>query len=1135
MKIRTLEIFNIASIENATIHFDQSPLSEADVYLITGETGSGKTTILDAICLALYATTPRLFNAERNKVEDNDDNLTKDNPCRLMRRNTGEAYVKLTFEGIDGNEYLAEWQVQRGKFKKPSSDLSDPTWSVTNLTTGGQPIQAKGRIESKLKDVREAIEQAVGLKFDEFCRTTMLAQGEFTKFLKSSDDEKAKILEKITNLTQFREIGKRIYNTIEQKKLARNEATDKAADTGLTTAEVDSLKALVAELEADIRRLSTAKADLDARKSWLTAWHDLSNVATKAEADLREAQLRVESDEHKAKQQTIADHDATHDVRNWLKALNQNLSEAATYTQQLSALKSDYTALLEGIRHEIETLTQKQAQASTLGAYIEANQPKAEIFAQAGTLATQLKQIARWRLSIAEDEKSKQLKQQSRDEVLAPTLSVRQQQLDQAQQAYLLARQQVEAKQKELDAKGLPSLRNDEKEANALMGNIELAERSLEALQKARKDRNDEEARLAKQLSDIDHQTKQLTALAAPLAKAEGEMEGKKQAMDKLGLTVNQWTKELRSKVKTGDTCPVCGQTVHTELVQEVFESLYQTAEKDYKEAEAAHRELKDRHDQLSNEIKAKDRVYREAKAQHDKDQTVPMALTKLAADCRKCGIMNVDGNVEAQLAQLKAATEQRRMELAVKIEAAEKLDSELKQQRAACDGQLMHINKELTPLRDRSKSELEACERQIGIITTSIDTTRNNLTSTEAEVEKILPRTVWDGSPETFGLQLVAEAKTYHDNLSRKQSLDDEVKQLKGIVDDAQKECHDIIAMMSDWQAIEATEAHPMKDVKAAANRLQDVVSQSHTLLRNARKEATQNQQLVDDFLTQHAGYTPERLNQLCGYTDTVIAHWRQQVQAELSDTQTKQELLNKAQRDKTEHQAKRPATLLDADTVTDLAVQVTELERTIGLQQQQLGGKNKELADDVAKKQKLAALIAQKEEAEREYNAWNSLKDLADKEGRQFARIAMTFIFDGLLNSANVYLKRLSPRYQLKSVKNTLYMSLEDAYQGFATRGTDSLSGGESFLVSLALALALADVGQQLSVDNLFIDEGFGSLSGAPLTHAINTLRSLHSHSGRHVGIISHIDEVKNNIPIQIQVQQSGGSSSSTIEIVG
>ena len=129
---------------------------------------------------------------------------------------------------------------------------------------------------------------------------------------------------------------------------------------------------------------------------------------------------------------------------------------------------------------------------------------------------------------------------------------------------------------------------------------------------------------------------------------------------------------------------------------------------------------------------------------------------------------------------------------------------------------------------------------------------------------------------------------------------------------------------------------------------------------------------------------------------------------------------------------------------------------------------------------------------------------------------------------------MKTLTDRYTLKVAPGTFVISLEDAYQGYVSRAASTISGGESFLVSLSLALALSDIGQQLAVDTLFIDEGFGTLSGEPLQNAINTLRSLHNKSGRHVGIISHVEELQERIPIQIQVIQEGNNSSSKVKII-
>ena len=169
-------------------------------------------------------------------------------------------------------------------------------------------------------------------------------------------------------------------------------------------------------------------------------------------------------------------------------------------------------------------------------------------------------------------------------------------------------------------------------------------------------------------------------------------------------------------------------------------------------------------------------------------------------------------------------------------------------------------------------------------------------------------------------------------------------------------------------------------------------------------------------------------------------------------------------------------------------------------------------------------------------EYAQWKRLCDpFGNADGSLFQKIAQSFILGNLLHSANHYLKSLHPRYSLEVITGTLYMSLVDAYQGYATRFVSSLSGGESFLVSLSLALALADIGQNLAVDTLFIDEGFGSRSGEELSNAINTLRALHRSNGRHVSIISHVESIKECIPVQIQVIKEGNHSSSLVKVIG
>ncbi len=150
------------------------------------------------------------------------------------------------------------------------------------------------------------------------------------------------------------------------------------------------------------------------------------------------------------------------------------------------------------------------------------------------------------------------------------------------------------------------------------------------------------------------------------------------------------------------------------------------------------------------------------------------------------------------------------------------------------------------------------------------------------------------------------------------------------------------------------------------------------------------------------------------------------------------------------------------------------------------------------------------------------NSL--IGSSDGAKFAKFAQTVTMDYLLVLANRHLESLDKRYKIKQ-QGILDFIVEDSYQAGEIRPISTLSGGESFLVSLALALGLSDLaGKNINIETLFLDEGFGTLDSQSLETVLVGLDRLNS-QGKIIGIISHVEAIKEAIPLKIEVKKSGG----------
>ena len=264
MKILSVTLHNIASIEGPfTLNLEAEPLKSVGLFAITGATGAGKSTILDAICLALYNDTPRLAATKSTLfIADGTNEVQVNNVKNLLRKGATAGYAKVQFLAVDNKEYEALWQVKRARGKHNGS-LQNETLQLTCLTDN------ELYPESRKTLVLEKIKSLVGLSFDEFTKSVILAQGDFTSFLKANDDKRSDILEKLTGTEIYTQLSKQIYEINRQKQQELQLIETQISNTQLLTEEeLELLRKNLTTDEEALTQLQQQLTTLKAQQQW---------------------------------------------------------------------------------------------------------------------------------------------------------------------------------------------------------------------------------------------------------------------------------------------------------------------------------------------------------------------------------------------------------------------------------------------------------------------------------------------------------------------------------------------------------------------------------------------------------------------------------------------------------------------------------------------------------------------------------------------------------------------------------------------------------------------------------------------------------------------------------------------------
>ncbi len=1093
MKLKKLTIDNIASIEHAEIDFNDSPLAGERLFLITGETGSGKTTIIDCLCLALYGITPRLNSAKGSdytiKRQENEEALRTNGVKQLLRRGAVSADVKLTFDDNEGTPYIASWHIHRAR-NKVNGNIMNPERSIE--TDEGA---ADYRIYTKKNDLDRFAKETIGLDMNQFFRTVVLAQGKFAEFLNSDDNDKAALLEKMTGTEVYAQVGSKIFETCRNKEAARNALRDQLQNIVLLTDEaIAGINEEMASHSRDQEALFKQNEGAQKMIQWLDNKARNEKDLAGKRRDLADKQAKTQEADYIEKRQLATDWDATIDARRELQESQRAQRQIQQLMSTKPALQEEFDTLCAALRAAIDSLKTQEAKLKAIDSFLQQEAPNSEMYKAIKSIKALIKQrcseqdnIGTFTRALEQDRERLPKVQQSVDTTL---------QALQRQEAVV---KQLEEQYNAIDVKGINGLKDD-------LGNARQALLQLKAA-------NDATGQATDTLNDtqaaLDRERQTLEKAQATLGDKTAIAEQAREAVER----ETDWNNLLQQAHKTlhqGDSCPVCGNTIETLL-----------APKGDNVLEGLRARLKQAEGQLQKtqaEIAASDKAISQLEQQQAKAQKL---LDKKVAE--RAELWEV---TDQKLAQCGLPTGQR-----PDNDLADELISSLDKKTEELNGTLRQasdLNNHITEERKR----LTTCTEQHS--TAKIDL--NNVTESIKHQQEAIAHSKKQVKAITDELDALFTIKDWQQQMEGQQDFIDELERLAASYQNRVNEGQQlreaisrtaalIPAMQDAKKNIEGLTDHGKTIATAPANideqwrQFENKFINWNNLLNNEHDKERQARQALNRAMEANQAIDMQRLAMLTSYRQDDIDSIKSSqqklteaithVQGEISALERQQEEIANTKPDFPEENRERLEDICQTcqSRHQELTMLIAQLKAQLDTDEanRKVMGEKKEALD----------------KAEADLSQWAVMNEmLGDAQGNKFRKIAQSYILGELLSRANGYLKQFNDRYVLEANPGTLVILVRDQMQGDLT-SVNTLSGGESFMVSLALALALSSTsGKMFSVDTLFIDEGFGSLSPNYLEGVMETLNRLYEMGGKRVGIISHVEMLKERVTTQIQV---------------
>ncbi len=1006
MKILKIEFQNINSLRGThIIDFTKAPFTTCSLFAITGPTGSGKSTILDVISLALFNQVPRLGKISRKEIEEKGAILT---------RNQKEAFACVTYECKSG-EYASTWSISTAR----TGNLRDYEMQIAEAESGEL-------LDLKKSDVPARNEALIGLNYNQFIKSVLLAQGEFAQFLRAKKEERGELLEKITGTGMYRQLGIKAF-----EKFREVNAVIKAQQDRILVIKDELLEdEYKKEIIKDLQEKEQEGKSLEVTLKTISKNLELKEAIKTREKEIQELEINKNAEENNLKQFN-AEYGNRLKQHEKLQNYSEDLRSWSQQQVELQRIEEDKKIKETGLEKKLQ---EQQKCLESTGKFIGTKITLENISEELECFSRKVSELQQKRSERSTEYKNLKLQLQRELEQVSFSLNEKDPDasLKTLNELKNASEKSIEAFQKELKDINLERCEAEKQRLNKALEEAIQAKQEQDKLDQA-------SAAIEKLDRESELLLPKIAAFPGEIATAANRIELFKERRDKLDLEKHNQVlraslEEHRAHLIDGEACPLCGALEHP-FAEELPK---QDSELQKKIVETA-AELKTWND-------------------------------KLAAATTSC----------------KHYEERQK---AINSQKAE-LETELK----------AHSSKFKKIFPQFQLEEKRDWEQLFGNY-------RTQLKQLEAyEKENLKSKAIQTAIPIHFRLNGVLS-----EGVEVKSQLD---KLYLGT--DVHKDCGQF---QQTWTALK-------QDCTGLTNQIKELdsrIEKQTEIFRNLELNLTEFVK-AQDFLT-----ISEARKALLPEPDyNQLRTRREKIKNDLDIHLNSLKLLTTQLQDLQKQDVEKTA-----ETLVSELKQHNELLQSITPACEDLRRKLQNDKDRREQLEKLETGIAEKEKQNKRWKLLNEL--IGDSQGKKFNDFAQDLSLSQLLQHANIRLADLSDRYKIDkpTAQEDDGLVAIDEHMGGQRRSVKTLSGGETFILSLSMALALSDLASRnVEINSLFIDEGFGTLDPETLDQTLDTLEKLQSESSKTIGIISHVDSLKERIATQIQLKRHG-QGYSTLEV--